>query len=96
MNNQKSKLEMLGNILENLFDIIIKMVQIGFVMMMDIVKNLSWMWSGGNDTIPTREEDTDGQEVVMWNGGGRGKSDDSPSDNIIYDGIMGEYKNDNG
>ena len=85
---------MLGNILENLFDIIIKMVQIGFVMMMDIVKNLSWIWSGGNDIVPSREE----EEVVMWNGGGskKDKFDDTPNDNIIYDGIMGEYKNDNG
>ena len=91
----RSKMEMFQNILENLFDIIIKSVQIGFDYFVAGLSSVSVIWKDDHLTPPSEEDD-----VLMWNGGGgkreREKFDNTPNDNIIYDGIMGDVKDDNG
>ena len=94
----------LGRVLNNIFDLIIISVRIGVNYMVELWCSLSWIWK--EDVPPHLQENADGREVKMWNGGDTFQEEEtmehpiteSPSDemNIIYDGIMGEYKDDNG
>ena len=93
----------LGRVLNNIFDLIIIMVRIGVNYMVELWRNLSWIWK--EDIPPHLNE-----EVKMWNGGDTFQEEEdvvkiteSPNDgtsidemNIIYDGMMGEIQDDNG
>ena len=93
----------LGRVLNNIFDLIIISVRIGVNYMVELWCSLSWIWK--EDIPPHLQENADGREVKMWNGGDTFqdeedvvKTTESPSDemNIIYDGMMGEIQDDNG
>ena len=93
----------LGRVLNNIFDLIIIMVRIGVNYMVELWCSLSWIWK--EDIPPHLQENADGREVKMWNGGDTFQEEEdvvkiteSPSDemNIIYDGMMGEIQDDNG
>ena len=69
------------------------MVQIGVEVLIDIWKNIALLWK--DDIVELRDD-----EIKMWNGGDTFheesvESTESPMDNIIYDGMMGEI-DDNG